>query len=59
VQVNNWFINARRRLPREDANKLVEKEAKERAGTVDSTDSEMQLDGSKDDSQHSGDGMRY
>ena len=44
VQVNNWFINARRRLPREDAKKLIEDgQAPERAGTEDSADSDMPM----------------
>jgi len=43
-QVNNWFINARRRLPREDAKKLIEDgQAPERAGTEDSADSDMPM----------------
>jgi hypothetical protein len=58
-QVNNWFINARRRLPREDAKKLVEQEGNERSGTVDSVDSDMQVDEARDDSRLAADGMRY
>ncbi|KIW04490.1 hypothetical protein, variant [Verruconis gallopava] len=47
-QVNNWFINARRRLPREDAKKLID-EGKNRAGTEDSADSDVPMDGARED----------